>query len=308
MRILFVADSEVDFVVARELMARAAGRLVALDWVDAHGVALRTLQRRRHDACLVDEHVEGRSALEFLRAAGAWNAPVPILVLNGSADRQFERDALALGAADAVDKDGLDAAGLVRAVRRAVERGRHDQLLREENAELRTLHRLSAVALRAAPAHRIYAELVGTTAEATGFPIVTLERFDPRTATTTLLAGCGPGRTHSGGDPAPAEVSLAGEVARTRRPRLEMSLDGPSSAARALPWPEARTLACLPMVAEERVVGALTLAHTEAWPVDSTQLNRAATLANHLAVLVERIEADRNAASSAPPTHGPAAR
>lgn len=309
MRILFVADSEVDYVVARELLGRASERPIAVDWVDAHEVALRTLGRRRHDACLVDECVDGRGALAFLRAARGSRAAVPILVLNETADPELERAALALGAADSLDKDGLDAVGLERAVRRAVERGRREQLLHEQNAELLTLHRLSALALRRAPAEQIYDDLARATADATGFPIVLLERYDRSAGRMTLLAARGPGHGAADARSAPVAGSLTGEVARTRRPRLEMSLDQPVTAG-AFPGAEVRTLACLPMTVDERAVGTLTLAHTEARPVDSTQLNRAATLANHLALLVERVEADggtRPALPPAPPTAGPAA-
>lgn len=306
MRILLVADSEVDYVVARELLGRASSRPVAIDWVDAHEVALRTLGRRRHDACVVDERVEGRTALDFLRAARAARSAVPIVVLHGSEGRDFGLDALSLGAADSVDKDGLDAVGLERAVRRAVERGRCEQELREQNQELLTLHRLSSLALRAdASLEQAHQALVRATAEATGFPIVLMERHDARRGTMTLLAGCGPG-SELAPPSSPAVGSLAGEVARTRRPRLEMGLDTPVAEA-GMPWPEARTLVCLPMTVDERVIGTLTLAHAEARPVDSTQLNRAATIANHLALLVERVAADARATSPGPPTHGPAA-
>ena len=47
---------------------------------------------------------------------------------------------------------------------------------------------------------------------------------------------------------------------------------------------------CLPMLADDRALGALTLAHTEALAVDSQLVNRVASIANHLATLVRHTE------------------
>ena len=81
---------------------------------------------------------------------------------------------------------------------------------------------------------------------------------------------------------------------------LEMSISGNGpEGSEAKQWLWVRTFVCLPMIVDDRAVGALTLAHPEAHPVDSSQVNRAATIANHLAVLLERIEADRSAPARA---------
>ena len=54
LKFLLIEDDEDDYVLARDLLNRAFAGRHTLDWIDDWELALETIVRNEHDACLVD--------------------------------------------------------------------------------------------------------------------------------------------------------------------------------------------------------------------------------------------------------------
>lgn len=126
--------------------------------------------------------------------------------------------------------------------------------------------------------------------QAMNFSMVLIERHHPERAALENL-GCA-GFEHGSGHLVSVDQSPAEEVVRGGIARIEMPLQGHlASHGSAL-----QTVLCLPIGQEEQPPGALTLAHPEALPVDSTQASLAAAVAAHLGGLLGRGQATEDTA------------
>lgn len=303
-RILLVDDDEYDYVITRNLLAQLETSVYELEWAGSFEAGLDALQGGRYDVCLIDYRLGERTGLDLLREAVGRGLSIPMILLTGQGDPTTDAEALDLGASGYLEKGKVDAAHLDRAVRYALSRESMVSDLIDQNAELLRLHRLTEVMLGGGSLDAILRDAVREIARGTGFPIVAVERYDPRRRCLRRLALHGiPGADPREPAEQPVECALAGHVVLTQRPRIELNLPEQGGAALAsVPWPWVRTYLCLPMVGDEQVVGALALARADACPVDSSEVNRAATLANHLGRLLLHIERTRGL----DPTEAPA--
>jgi two-component system, cell cycle response regulator len=138
LRILHVDDADSD----RVLIARMVDRLdVDADLVHAasYEAGLHALCHGGVDACLLDYRLGVHTGLDLLRAARARDCHVPTLILTGIADRRIDVEASEAGAFDFLDKDGLDARILERALRYAIQQGRVQEVLRRSQESFRAL-------------------------------------------------------------------------------------------------------------------------------------------------------------------------
>jgi diguanylate cyclase (GGDEF)-like protein/PAS domain S-box-containing protein len=138
LRILHVDDTDSD----RILIARLVDRLdVSTELVHAasYEVGLEVLCGGDVDACLLDYRLGVRTGIDLLRAARARDCHVPTLILTGVADREVDVAASEAGAFDFLDKDGLDARILERALRYAISQGRVQEVLRRSQESFRAL-------------------------------------------------------------------------------------------------------------------------------------------------------------------------
>lgn len=282
-RILLIDDNEVDFVITSRLLEQVPRRSYELEWAETFEEGMRSLASRRHDVCLVDYRLGARTGLDLLREASLQGLGIPMILLTGQGDDGVDLEAMSLGAAGYIDKDRVDSAVLDRTVRYALERDRVVTDLVDHNRELLWLHRLTQIALRRAPAGETYQEIAFEIGRATDFPLVAIDLHDADLDTITRAGSYGALPPVAASRPASETVS--GDVVRTGRPLVEMAFDGRDAVARSAIWEGVATFMCLPMIANERAIGALTLAHTEALAVDSQLVNRVASIANHLAAL-----------------------
>ncbi|NLD72605.1 MAG: PAS domain S-box protein, partial [Chloroflexi bacterium] len=93
----------------------------------------------------------------------------------------------------------------------------------------------------------------------------------------------------------PLDETLSGTVVRTGQTLIEAHVWGRSAHAnKTLQRLGVKTLVVVPMTVEQRVVGALTLAHPDVVELDEVTLRIAASLANYVASLTERRRAERD--------------
>lgn len=126
LRVLLVEDDRDDYELAVELLADAAEdpRRYHVEWARTYEQGLDGLRRRSHDVCLLDCFLGADDGLSLLHEASRLGAAVPIILLTGKGDAGVAARALAAGAADYLEKAGLDGDALRCSILRSIERGR----------------------------------------------------------------------------------------------------------------------------------------------------------------------------------------
>lgn len=164
--------------------------------------------------------------------------------------------------------------------------------LATRNRELATLHRISALSL-AADAHAGgFDAIVAEVARATGFAIVAVQLYDEPGDRLVFVAAVGMPLPEDEPLAVAVERATAGRVVRSGRPIYATAIQHrPDLRDGVLEVLEARTLACVPLVVEDRVIGALTLADRRELAIDPRLPRFATSLAGFIASLAERLRA-----------------
>ncbi len=126
-RILVIEDNPEDFQILQVLFSKIKHRKYELENVTSLSKGLATLRKREHDAYLVDFQLGPDSGMDFLKEAAAMKCDAPIILLTGFGDHEMDLKAMALGAADFLNKNKLDADRLERSVRYALERKKAEE-------------------------------------------------------------------------------------------------------------------------------------------------------------------------------------
>src|SRR3954452_5479972 len=142
-RVLLIEDDEDDYVFTRDLLAEIGGQRFELAWASTYEGGLLRVLEDRFDVCLLDFRLGARTGLELLREARAGNSGspgfnTPIILMTGQGDQEIDLEAMRSGAADYLVKGEIDAAGLERSIRYAVQHRRMEEervrLVREQEA------------------------------------------------------------------------------------------------------------------------------------------------------------------------------
>lgn len=138
LRILLIDDDQEDQILTRDLLAESMGDGVHLDWVSTYEAALSAVRDCDHDAYLLDYRLGARTGLQLLQEPELRSCDAPIIFLTGQGEREVDLEAMRLGAADFLTKDGLTAATLERTLRHSLERHRDRAELKRLNEVLET--------------------------------------------------------------------------------------------------------------------------------------------------------------------------
>ena len=173
------------------------------------------------------------------------------------------------------------------------ERGRVEEELRLRNRELLTLHKISEISLQPHTLAEAFQSIVDVISKATKFPDVSIELYDRK------FNGAAHSRTKgvpvpSNGDSrrVPMEDTFCHAIVRNRGPMGKVPATNGSGRARKLKRHKMETIIPVPMIMGETVVGVLTLAHPEKIDLKGRLPKWAATLANYLATLTDRMRAE----------------
>jgi diguanylate cyclase (GGDEF)-like protein/PAS domain S-box-containing protein len=121
-RLLLVEDSAGDARLLREMLNDSGTYSTELTHVEQMSEAENHLVERSVDLILLDPGLPDVQGLEAVRRARAAAPHTPLVVLTGLDDESFALQALQEGAQDYLIKGQIDARGLMRALRYAVER------------------------------------------------------------------------------------------------------------------------------------------------------------------------------------------
>jgi two-component system, cell cycle sensor histidine kinase and response regulator CckA len=168
---------------------------------------------------------------------------------------------------------------------------REKELFRQ-NRELATLRQVSEIMLSGRPEGEIFDAIAAEIAGVTDFPMVSIELCDFDRA-VMIFRG-----THGiplEGMPTPFEVpmdvTISGEVAHSGSLLIETeTFSRRDYSAPILRRLGVQTFVCIPIKTASRVIGTLSLAHDKKIEVGSHLLVAATSLANYLAMLLDRLE------------------
>ncbi|HXN27627.1 MAG TPA: EAL domain-containing protein [Candidatus Acidoferrales bacterium] len=127
--LLMIEDNPGDVRLLKEMFAEQGLREMELTHVESLAEAEHYLAFRTVDVILVDLKLPDAIGLESVRRAHAAAPRVPLVVLTKMDDESMSSEALREGAQDYLIKGQIDARGLVRALRNAVERKAMDEAL-----------------------------------------------------------------------------------------------------------------------------------------------------------------------------------
>jgi diguanylate cyclase (GGDEF)-like protein len=125
-RVALVEDSPEYALLVRHLLSEELGDAVVIDHRGSVGEAKDALVEDRLDCILLDLSLPDASGLEALKAVRARAPQIPIVVLSGEEDEEVAVHAVHEGAQDYLVKRHADGHLLVRAIRYAMERKRHE--------------------------------------------------------------------------------------------------------------------------------------------------------------------------------------
>lgn len=173
------------------------------------------------------------------------------------------------------------------------ERKRIEAAIRSRNRQLLTLHRISQITLSHQSLKEIFHVIVEAISGVTGFEIVTIELYD-RDRQVMRFEG-------TKGIPFPEGISVleipahqitSGTVARTGRAVVNRYTASESASCYLntifSQIDAVKTLICMPMTVNQVTFGVLSLAHLDVIETDDNYLNWIASLANYIALLIDR--------------------
>ena len=161
------------------------------------------------------------------------------------------------------------------------------------NRQLTAFQRISEVMLADEKEQTIFDTIAREASEMTGFPMVAIELCD---FDREVMIYRGVHGIDLNGLPKPFEVpmdvTLSGKVAHTGKALVETEAGRcRENAAPILRELAIETFVCVPILPNGKVVGTLSFAHREQVDIDPRMVKQAASLANYLATLFDRLHA-----------------
>ncbi len=123
-RVLVVDDDEEDFLLTQDALEQCERGRYETAWCASYADGIAQLTHGDFDVCLVDYHLGANTGAEFITEAIGASLSVPIILLTGASGRDIDLLAIAVGAADYLQKGEFGSALLDRAIRYAIERSR----------------------------------------------------------------------------------------------------------------------------------------------------------------------------------------
>ena len=134
LRLFLIDDDEDMFVLVRDFIAETAPEW-RVEWASTYTAGIEGLTTGGYDAVLLDYHLGTHTGVELLESLRSITHLPPVVLLTGQGDRAIDLAAMAVGAADYLEKGALSPAILERSVRHAIEREHRVAALRTSEAK-----------------------------------------------------------------------------------------------------------------------------------------------------------------------------
>ncbi|MEJ2725362.1 MAG: response regulator, partial [Deltaproteobacteria bacterium] len=138
-RVLLVEDDKDDYVLFQDLLSEIPKWRFDLDWAPSYGAALQTSRDCSYDVCFLDYQLGEINGLELLRELLDDGLNAPAIMLTGQGGYGIDLQAMREGAADYLEKSGLDSETLERSIRYSLNRSATLDALRRSENQLRHL-------------------------------------------------------------------------------------------------------------------------------------------------------------------------
>ena len=141
LKVLLVDDDEDDYLLTKALFADISPDGYEIEWLNSFEKAVGLGAPDRFDICLLDYRLGTNTGLDLLSELRAQEYRCPIILLTGQGDREIDNLAMKAGAADYLVKGQINADGLERSVRYAIQQRESAEervnLIREQEARAR---------------------------------------------------------------------------------------------------------------------------------------------------------------------------
>ena len=131
LRVLLVEDDEDDFVIMCNLLEQPSECTYGLQWAKDYDNGIEFIRKEKYDVCLLDYRLDKYDGLKFLQEAIASGCNIPIIIITGQGDHEFDMEAMKKGAADYLAKGQITTVLLERSILHAIERKEAEDKLKE---------------------------------------------------------------------------------------------------------------------------------------------------------------------------------
>ena len=129
--ILMIDDDEDDFFLVNELLQDISPGQYQLEWASTYLLALKEIERRKHDIYLVDYRLGQYTGIDILHHFQQLTYKAPVIMLTGKGDYNIDKEAMMAGASDYLVKGEISADLLERSIRYALDEMNHLRTLAE---------------------------------------------------------------------------------------------------------------------------------------------------------------------------------
>jgi PAS domain S-box-containing protein len=133
-KVLLVDDDENSYLLTRRMLSKIQAPF-QVEWASSYEAGLEMISREQHDVYLLDYRLGARNGLDLLKEALSLGCEAPMIILTAE-NPEVDARAMELGAADFLNKDGLDSALLERSIRYSINQFATLRTLREREAQL----------------------------------------------------------------------------------------------------------------------------------------------------------------------------
>ncbi|MGD1889454.1 MAG: ATP-binding protein [Cyclobacteriaceae bacterium] len=145
--LLLVDDDEDDYIITRDLLTEMETTDFTIEWVENYKDAVQELTEDRFDVYLIDYRLGEHNGLDLLKKGIELGVRGPIIVLTGKGFAEIDFQAMQMGAADYLVKDGLNTLVIERSIRYAINNAKTVNKLHTQEQKYRTLFEQSVSAI-----------------------------------------------------------------------------------------------------------------------------------------------------------------
>ena len=138
--VLLIDDDEDDYLIIQRIFAKIVDSPFVVTWCSSFDEAKKRIANSEFDIYLLDYRLNGHTGLELLEFAEPQKRPEPFILLTGVGDRDIEKKAMKLAAADYLVKGTFNAELLSRTLyyslgRKQIEQQRLEHLIEINRAK-----------------------------------------------------------------------------------------------------------------------------------------------------------------------------
>jgi len=135
-QILLIDDDEDDYLITRDMLSKAQGRRIQIDWAASYQEGRQRLQHRSYDAVLVDYDLGPRTGIQLIREFIAQGCATPLILSTGQGSYDIDFEAMQAGATLYIAKSESSPLLLERSIRYSIERKQNELTLKNYAEQL----------------------------------------------------------------------------------------------------------------------------------------------------------------------------